>query len=132
LRLKGEGQETAVSIPLGDFEGVEWVALFRDVLNCPVGVEGPYTRDSDLGERIEKFRLKFQQMTKEYPMLGRILNPYVDVTYESEEVVKLRDECLRVRLAAKSNQIALEGLSKLADACDEALSHGASLELTCD
>jgi len=77
------------------FDGSDWEAVFRDMLNTP-------------------------RIPSEYPMLCRIDNLYEDVIYKREEVGHLRDECLRTQ-AITSNPRALEGLRKLILACDEAL-----------
>lgn len=117
-----------------DLEGNEWAALFRDVLNCPMNLNEPYTPGDNLDERHERFRLMFQQALEDYSMLGRIWDTYIDITYESDEVDELRAECLRVIpiAANKSNHVALEALNKLINACDEALKVGASLVFTSD
>jgi len=134
IRLRHENgvQDADVSQYLNDLDGEEWVALFRDVLDCPMGNNEPHLPEDDIGERHEKFRLKFQQTLKDYPMLGRIWDTYIDITYKSEDIKELRDECLKIRPVAADNQIALRGLNKLINACDEALRFGAGLDLLCD
>lgn len=134
IRLRHENgvQDAEASPYLNDLDGEEWVALFRDVLDCPMGINEPYFPGDNIGERHEKFRLKFQQTLKDYPMLGRIWDTYIDVTYTPEDIKELRDECLKIRPVAADNQIALRGLNKLINACDEALRFGAGLDLLCD
>ncbi len=116
---------------LNDLDGSEWIAVFRDVLKCPMGMDESFTASDNLNEWHERVRSKFQQAIPDYPMLGRIWDTYNDVTYKPEEIEQLRDECLRVQ-ASTSNEKALAGLAKLLSACDEASKLGSGLLLACD
>jgi hypothetical protein len=113
-------------------DGSEWIALFRDVLKCPMGIDQPFIPGEDTRVWRERNRLKFQKAIPNYPMLARIWDTFIDVTYEPEEVRQLRDECLQVRAIAASNHLAFEGLSRLISACDESLRLGSGLYLACD
>lgn len=132
LSRRESGLETAAPIFFDELEGEEWVALFVDVLGCPAGVATPRSQDDDLNERVERFRSQFQEKTRDYPMLGRLMSPYADVSYTPAEVVELRDECLQLRLRATSNEAAMAGLETLKNASDEAIKSGSGLELMCD
>ncbi len=112
-----------------DLEGKEWVALFRDVFNCPMDLDEPYSPGDNLEERRERMRLKFQRAITGYPMLGRIWDTYADTIFAPEEVTQLRDECLKAEFAAEANQLGLVALKKLVSACDVALGSGAGLIL---
>jgi hypothetical protein len=132
LRHKRGVQDAGVNSYLNDLEGKEWAALFKDVLRCPVSLDQPYSPGDNLNERHEKFRLKFQQAIPEHPMLARIWDTYIDITYEPEEIGELRDECLKTQAIAASHPVALKGLSKLISACDEALRLESGLLLSSD
>jgi hypothetical protein len=110
-------------------EGAEWTALFYEVLDCKHG--DPYLPGDNINEWTENHKLKFQQSIPNYPMLGRIWDTYIDVKYDPEEIGKLRAECLMIK-ASTSNVRALEGLSKLIYACDQALKLKLGLYLSCD
>lgn len=116
---------------LEDFGGSEWIALFRDVLKCPMGIDQPLGAGEDSREWRERNRLRFQQAIPDYPMLGRIWDTYADVIYTPPEPAQLRDECLRVK-ARTSDVIAVRGLDKLILACDEALRDGVGVYLASD
>lgn len=108
------------------FEGPEWSALFHYVLR--VTDREPLVADEDFAEWGERQRVRFQKSIAEYPMLGRIWDTYIDVSYRPEEIPQLRDECLQVK-ASTSNPVALRGLEKLIAACDEALKDSLGLSL---
>ncbi|HEX3231084.1 MAG TPA: hypothetical protein VHQ95_19050, partial [Pyrinomonadaceae bacterium] len=101
-------------------------------LHCPIEVDESYSPGDSLDELDERIMLRFQRAIPEYPMLGRIWDTYIDIAYEQEEISKLRDECLRVEALASSSPVALGGLSKLINACDETLSRGGSIVLACN
>ncbi len=111
------------------FEGGEWSALFHDVLRSEGG--DPFMPGDDINEWTEKHRIRFQGSIPNYPMLGRIWDTYIDVSYHPEEMSQLRDECLRVK-ATTSNPVALRGLDKLIHGCDEAIKYGLGLQLAGD
>lgn len=114
-----------------DFGGFEWIALFRDVLKCPMGIDQPLGSGEDTREWRERNRLRFQQAIPHYPMLGRIWDTYSDVIYTPAETGHLRDECLRVKTGT-SDAVAIRGLDKLIHACDEALTDGIGMYLSSD
>jgi hypothetical protein len=106
--------------------GLEWSAVFQQVLGCPDGT--PFKPGDILDEWKKKHQAQFQESIPDYPMLGRIWDTYIDVHYQPEEVRQLRDECLRVK-SSTSNPVALRGLDKLIAACDGALKGGLGLSL---
>ena len=118
-----ESTDRALGVYIG---GQEWTALFREVLGCP---EGPSLASDSVEKREEKRRLQFQESIPDYPMLGRIWDIYIDVSYQPEEIFRLRDECLRVK-ESTSNPMAIRGLEKLIAGCDAALKIGTGLLLT--
>lgn len=99
--------------------GNEWGAIFLKVLGCPDVSDMPRLPNEDTAEWQKRYSLKFQQAIPDYPMLGRIWDLYIYVSYKPEEINQLRAECLKVW--ANSNEKALSGLAKLIEACDEAL-----------
>lgn len=105
------------------------IALF--ILAAPLRLK-KYSPDEDLDEEDEKFRIEFQRAIPEYPMLGRIWDTYINTDFKPEEVRELRDECLRVQLAAAPNAVASEGVRKIIDSCDRAINQGASLVFQCN
>jgi hypothetical protein len=115
---------------LDDFTGLEWIALFRDVLKCPMGTE---TKGANQGFFSEDrpYQLRFQEAIPDYPLLARIWNTFEDVTYGPKEIPKLRDECLRVS-SMTANEDALMGLNKLLNACDDAITNHLGMYLSCD
>lgn len=108
------------------FEGAEWSALFRDALHAKD--RDPFVHGEAIDKWRERQRVRFQESIPDYPMLGRIWDTYIDVSYQPEEITHLRDECLRVK-ASTSNPVALRGLDKLIAACDGALKGGLGLSL---
>lgn len=110
-------------------EGTEWSALFYKVLGCPF--PSPFVLGDNINETRKRYEFEFQQAIPDYPMLGRIWDTYIDVRYKQDEIEQLRNECVKVR-AATSDQLALEGLSKLIYACDEALRLKLGLYIACD
>lgn len=109
-------------------DGDEWEALFVEVLACPninTIVRFPSESTTDWEDR---YTLKFRQAIPDYPMLGRISDLFMYVSYMPEEIEQLRSECARVR-SSTSNKKALNGLVKLLGACDEASKVGAGLVL---
>jgi hypothetical protein len=127
-----EDQDTEEWTRLDNLEGKEWLAVFVNILHCPIEVDEPYAPGDSLDELDERIRLKFQRAIPEYPMLGRIWDTYIDIMYQQEEISELRDECLKVVALASSNPVALQGLGKLIAACDEALGRGDSIMLACN
>jgi hypothetical protein len=108
------------------FDGAEWSALFRDALHAKD--RDPFVHGEAIDKWRERQRVRFQESIPDYPMLGRIWDTYIDVSYQPEEISHLRDECLRVK-ASTSNPVALRGLDKVIAACDEALKGGLGLSL---
>jgi hypothetical protein len=131
-RWQRENQDTDEWAHLNKLEGNEWVALFGNVLHCPIEDEEPYAPGDSLDELDERVMLSFQRAIPEYRMLGRIWDTYIDIEYKQEEISELRDECLKVVALASSNPVALQGLRKLIAACDEAISRGGSIMLACN
>lgn len=111
------------------FEGPEWSALFRNVLHTLD--RDQYSPSEAIEDWTERQRLQFQNSIVEYPMLARMWDTYIDVRYQPEEIRQLQDECRRVK-ASTSDAVALRGLNKLLDACDEALKSGCGLYLASD
>lgn len=107
-------------------KGEEWGALFFEVLTCPPTSNTPRLPNEDREEEEDKYRVKFRQAIPDYPMLGRMWDIFIYVSFEPEEIEQLRAECLRVQ-SATSNKKALAGLTKLLSACDEASKHGSGL-----
>jgi hypothetical protein len=64
-------------------------------------------------------------------MLGRIWNTYGYASYRPEEIELLRKECVKIR-ATTSNELALAGLSKLVQACDNSSMLGRGILLIPD
>jgi hypothetical protein len=95
----------------------EWLALYFDVLR--VNREGFRVA---AGRAADKSRVSISEFDsddaalKNYPMLSRISGVLDDAVFESEEVDRLRQECLQVR-ANTSNVAALSGLDKLLLIC---------------
>jgi hypothetical protein len=115
----------------GDLEDGEWDAIFYDTLRCPVAIDDPALPDESVEEWHKRFGRKFQQAIPDYPMLAEIWNPSFYVSYEGEDVERLRDECQRVR-ALTLDERALSGLGKLLAACDEASKLGYGILLIPD
>ncbi len=109
--------------------GPEWSAIFYTVLGCTGGE--PFVAGDDINEWTERHRREFQRAIPHYPMLGRIWDTYINVSYQAEEITGLKNECLKVK-ASTSNAMALQGLDKLIYTCDEALKSGLGLYLAAD
>lgn len=133
ILIPEEGKKDAGDrLVLGNFGGDEWLAVFRDVLHCPLSSETPYSPSDDPKEWANKFESRFRQAIRDYPLLGRYSSIYGDITYTYREVSDLRRECLEVKSLATSNKAALAGLNKLINVCDEALVHHMGILLTFD
>ncbi len=124
-KLSGEYKEPKLYLYI-DFEGGEWDALFYKVFNCPAAVDEPPRADESEEVWEERFSRKFRQAIPDYPMLGRIWDMFIYVSYSREEVTQLRDESSRV-IANTSNKKTISGLTKVISACDEALKHNYGL-----
>lgn len=109
-------------------DGDEWEALFFDVLACPDESATPRLPNEDRAEWEERYGLKFRQAIPDYPMLGRISDLFMYVSYTPGEIEQLRSECLKIR-SSTSNEKALRGLAKLLGVCDEASKVGSGLLL---
>ena len=97
--------------------GPEWSAIFYDVLGS-TGSE-PFVIGENINEWMGTHRREFQPAIPAYPMLAKIWNTYANVSYQAEEIERLKNECVKVR-ESTSNSLAKIGLRKLIDACDEA------------
>jgi hypothetical protein len=115
----------------GDLKVAEWGALFFDVLGCPPAMDEPPLPDESSEEWEERYYAKFEQAIPEYPMLARMSDVYGYATYLPDEVLALRDECLRVQTGT-SNEQALSGIQTLLGACEEAVKLGHGLFLAGD
>lgn len=110
------------------FDGDEWAALYFDVLGCPTAESIPRTPNEDREHWEQRYSSAFQRAIPEYPMLGRISDLFLYVTYNAQEIEQLRNECVKIQFGT-SNQRALKGLSTLIDVCDEALKVNSGLLL---
>jgi hypothetical protein len=106
------------------FDGGDWVAVFCDTLGVfnfaaegRIPARNHEQRAAELSRRSAE---SFAQATAQYPMLARLDDTYEDVIYKREEVAQLREECLKL-LAAATNPEAINALTTLITACDEAL-----------
>ena len=108
--------------------GVEWEALFCDVLEaCPwVSDRSLIAVDSE-----EQRRTKFVKAVSDYPLLARVSDMYIYVTYKPEEIQQLRIECLNIEHNT-ANKNALLWLTKLREACEDALKINSGLLLVPD
>lgn len=73
----------------------------------------------------------FAKTLPEFPMLGRINNTWEDAYFNAEEVMLLREECIKIE-STTGNPSADLGLRKLIYSCDEAIKVGFCLGLWCD
>ncbi len=128
-KLEGWDERTDRHPHIPDLGDDHWEALFFDALKCPEA--DPYTHGDDINEHNERCRRKFQEHLSGFPMLGRMWDFYSDAWYEPEEIVQLREECLRAQ-GETSNPVALEGLDLLLRACDEASAARLGLFLAAD
>lgn len=110
-----------------NLRGNEWEAIFYDMLGCPKAIDDPFSPgETSVEQWRERYRLKFQAAIPDYPMLSRIWDFYIYVSYEPGEITQLYEECLRVRASASSER-ALAGITKLLSACEEATKHSSGL-----
>lgn len=109
-----------------DFETEEWEHLFYRVFDCPAATDEPIIVGESEAEWEERFSRRFQQAVPEYPLLGRIWDMFIYVSYRPEEIEQLRAECLKAQ-AITGDEKARHGLSKILTACDEAAERGYGL-----
>lgn len=115
-----------------DFHDSDWEALLWKELRAGEVHYEEYGRpDEDYEKIVERNRKRFQQSISEYPMLARIYDMYEDYLYTPEEITKLRDECLLLKLNLTESN-AVKALRKLIYACDEASKAGCNLMFVCD
>src|SRR5687767_10140712 len=94
-KLEGWDEQTDRHPHIPDLGHDQWGALFFDALECPEA--DPYIHGEDITEHTERFRRKFQKHLSGFPKLGRMWDFYNDAWYEPEEIVQLREECLRAQ-----------------------------------
>jgi hypothetical protein len=126
---KGETSEQDRSLDFG-LTYQEWLAIYFDALGLDKsGYQRWAAKKPSLSQRgVVTILTEFDEEISSYPMLSRIRGPFYDVAFESDEVDKLRQECLRVQ-ASTSNAVALRGLEKLLRICDHAQKLGLSIYL---
>lgn len=107
-------------------KGPEWGALFLKVLKCPDVSEIPHLPDEGDDKWERRYALNFKQTIPSLPMLGRMWDLFIYVSFRPEEIEELRAECLKVQ-ASTSDEKALSALNKVLNACDEASKHGSGL-----
>ncbi|MEJ7575954.1 MAG: hypothetical protein WKF74_02995 [Pyrinomonadaceae bacterium] len=107
-----------------DFDGSDWVALFCDTLGVfnfgamqRIPVHNHEQKTAELSQLVAD---TFEKATVQYPMLRRMSDTYEDVIFAREEIMKLREECLAIKSVATKLE-AIEAISTLVIACDEAL-----------
>jgi len=110
-------------LPLG-ISNKEWQSLWFDVLGVNAEDYRDWAQQSAFTE-IEGF------MIAGYPMLSRINNNFMDVTFEGQEIERLRQECVQVK-SITNNKDALSGMDKLMRICDEAQKIGLNIYFMCD
>lgn len=71
------------------FDGAEWSALFRDAIR--IKDREPLVPGEDFDKWIERQRVRFQESIPEYPMLGRIWDTYIDVSYHPRRDLSTQD-----------------------------------------
>ena len=108
----------------------EWLAIYFDALGLDKsGYERWTAKTPSLSQRsVITILTEFDEEISGYPILSRIRSPFYDAVFESDEVGRLRQECLRVQ-ASTSNAVALHGLEKLLRICDYAENLGLSIYL---
>ena len=106
--------------------GNEWEALFLNVLECPDVDEVTLLPNEDTTEWQMRYARKFNQAIPTYPMLGRMWDMFIYVSYNPDEIDRLRHECLKIQ-STTSNEEAQAALTKLLAACDEASKLGFGL-----
>jgi hypothetical protein len=96
----------------------EWYAIFVGAL----GVHSP-ENEATTGHGVigpnSHVMLDFEEDIPNYPMLSRYKDCLQDVAYRAAELPALRHECLKLK-GDTSNQLAQQGLDKLANICAEA------------
>jgi len=107
-------------------KGEEWGALFLNVLGCPDVTDVPRLPNEGDAEWQRRYAMKFQQAIPNLPMLSRIWDVFIYVSFRPEEIEALRSECLTVQHNTSDEKAQL-ALSKLLSACDEASRVGSGL-----
>jgi len=99
--------------------GDEWVALYLQVLRCPDAGQVPRLPNEDIAEWHKRYSGEFQRAIPTYPMLGRIYDVFIYISYAPEEIEQLSVECVKLE-AITSNEKARSALVKVIAACHEA------------
>ena len=95
----------------------DWQAIFFKCLHS--AEREPYVGGEDTNDWLNRNRRLFEQPIPDYPMLGRIFDMYEDYVFTPDEVVRLRDECVRAR-ALSFEPSADVALRKIIYCCDVA------------
>ena len=106
--------------------GDEWGALFLSTLGCPDVTDVPRVVDEERDEWERRYTLKFQEAIPDFPMLARIWDVFIYVSFKPDEIEKLRSECRKVQ-SNPSDEKTRSALSNLLRACDEASKHKSGL-----
>ena len=99
----------------------EWHAILFEALG--VDQEGWLEANSQSTQTPLRYPTDFKGKVPGYPMISRIRGYLYDVAFETEEVVRLRDECRRAKTRA-SQATAVRGLDKLLRICAQAIRLG--------
>jgi hypothetical protein len=99
--------------------GDEWDALYLQVLRCPDAGQVPRLPNEDTAEWHKRFSEEFQQAIPTQPMLARIYDLFIYVSYAPHEIEQLSVECVKLE-ATTSNEKARSALAKVIAACNEA------------
>ena len=84
-------------------------------------------------EHHEQLKTEYLKIAKEkgFEMLGRFWYEFDDAVYLSNEVIKLRNECLRIKSISQNPDLTL-AVDKILSACDDALKTNSGLFFGCD
>jgi|ERR1700722_1566344 len=105
----------------------EWRAIFLDVL----ADNDDSTSKVFIAKHYDSIVERGPEPIPDFPMLSRITGLHWDVDFESEEVKLLREECVKLRQSTE-NLVALRGLEKLVEICDEAWQGELAICMLCD
>lgn len=98
--------------------GREWGELFYNVLNCPKADN--YLENDNFEIYTKRNELLFKKAIPNFPLLAELNDIYGRVLFSLEQVRELKKEVYKIMSKDNSNKLALIGLEKIIDSCEQA------------
>jgi hypothetical protein len=103
---------------IGKLLGSEWGELFYSVLGCPKADD--YLNTDDFEIYTKRNELSFRNTISDFPLLSELHDIYGRILFSLEQVAELRKEVSRALSKSNGNELAVSGLKKIMDSCEQA------------